>query len=166
MYLTASLEGLAMARIAFLSVATLLCTACATSFVDVPLDEAHATITFQRNKEGVKAVNNEPFQGYDLLANPQCDSFQRIAGFSFDGEFIKTARFPAGGKLHFMMHSVPNQNINGPWCWSYLGFRPEVGRDYVVMHESCSPVVYDKTDGTWQIVEDIDVIDGFECPKK
>ena len=166
MYLEASPKGVVVKRTAVLSVVTLLCTACATSYVDVPPNEPHATITFQRNKEGVKAVNNEPFQGYELLANPQCDSSQRIAGFSFDGEFIKTARFPAGRKLHFVMHSVPNQNIHGPWCWSYLGIKPEAGRDYVVMHESCTPVVYDTTGGEWQIVEDIDVIDGFECPKK
>lgn len=155
-----------MKRLTLLSVLALLCSACATSYVDVPFNEPHATITFQRNKEGVKAVNNEPFQVYDLLANPQCDSFRRIVGFSFDREFIKTARFPVGRKLHFHMHSVPNQNIYGPWCFSYLGFEPEDGRDYVVMHESCTPVVYDKTEGEWQIVEDLDVIDGFECPKK
>ncbi|MEM7433426.1 MAG: hypothetical protein AAF351_15995, partial [Pseudomonadota bacterium] len=60
----------------------------------------------------------------------------------------------------------PNQNIYGPWCWSYLGFYVENGRDYVVMHESCSPVVYDTTEDDWQRVDDIDVINGFECPKK
>ncbi|MEM7765393.1 MAG: hypothetical protein AAF290_15110 [Pseudomonadota bacterium] len=155
-----------MMRTLVLAAITLLCTGCATSYTDVPVSEPHATITFQRNKAGVKAVNNEPFQGYDLLSDPQCTSFERITGFSFDGQFIKTARFPAGEKLHFMMHSVPNQNIYGQWCWSYLGFAPETGRDYVVMHESCTPVVYDKTEGDWQIVRDIDVIDGFECPKK
>ncbi len=147
-----------------LMLAAVLLGGCATSYVDVPIEEPHATITFQRNKEGVRAVNNEPFQGYDLLESPQCESFQRITGFSFDGEFIKTARFPVGKRLHFAMHSVPNQNIYGPWCWSYLGFTPENGRDYVVMHEACTPVVYDKTDGTWVTVNDIDVINGFECP--
>jgi hypothetical protein len=46
--------------------AALLLGGCATSYVDVPIEEPHATITSQRNKEGVEAVNNEPFQGYDL----------------------------------------------------------------------------------------------------
>ncbi|MEM6512847.1 MAG: hypothetical protein AAF660_07535 [Pseudomonadota bacterium] len=143
-----------------------ICSGCAATYVDVPLGDPHATITFQRNKEGVKADNGEPYQGYDLLSDPRCESFQRVAGFSFDGQFIKTARFPADQKLHFVMHSVPNQNIYGPWCWSYLGFEPTAGREYVVMHESCTPKVYDKTDGEWTSVNDIDVIDGFECPKK
>ena len=70
-----------------LMLAALLLGGCATSYVDVPIEEPHATITFQRNKEGVKAVNNEPFQGYDLLESPQCESFQRITGFSFDGVY-------------------------------------------------------------------------------
>ncbi|MEO0574339.1 MAG: hypothetical protein AAF004_02665 [Pseudomonadota bacterium] len=155
-----------MRRTVLLSMVMLVCTGCATNYVDIPVDEPHATITFQRNKEGVRAVNNEPYQGYDLLENPQCDSFERITGFSFDGQFIKKARFPVGEKLHFMMHSVPNQNINGPWCWSYLGFEPEVGKNYVVMHEYCTPVVYDTSNGDWRVVHDTDVIDGFECPKK
>ena len=150
-----------------LSILSVLCfTGCATGYVDVPPGEPHATITFQRNKEGVKAVKGEPFQGYDLLSDPQCESFERIAGFSFDGQYTKTARFPADRKLHFAMHSVPNQNIHGPWCWSYLGFVPEAGRSYVVMHESCTPKVYDTTDGEWLTVDDTDVIDGFECPQK
>lgn len=154
-----------MRKLIIVGIAVLTNAGCATQFKDAPLDEPHATITFQRNKEGVKAVNNEPYQGYDLLSSPQCESFERIVGFSFDGQFIKTARFPVGEKLHFYMHSVPNQNIYGPWCWSYLGFEPEAGREYVIMHESCTPKVYDKTEGDWAIVSDIDVIDGYECPK-
>lgn len=144
----------------------LLCAGCATNYVDVPLDEPHATITFQRNIEGVKAVNNEPYQGYDVMDNPRCDNLQGVANFSFDREFTRTARFAAGKKLHFSMHSVPNQNIYGPWCWSYLGFHADNGREYVVMHQSCSPIVYDVSGDEWLVVEDTDVIDGFECPKK
>lgn len=155
-----------MKRWGMMSVAVFICTACATNYTEVPADEPHASITFQRNIEGVKAVNNEPYQGYELIDNPQCENDQKVAWFSFDSEFIETARFTADKKLHFFIHSVPNQNIHGPWCFSYLGFDAENGRDYVVMHEQCTPKVYDKTDGDWQPVEDIDVIDGFECPKK
>lgn len=145
--------------------ACLLVSGCATQYVDVPADEPHATVTFQRNVDGVKAVNNEPYQGYELVDSPRCENDQKVAWFSFDGEYIKTARFSADRKLHFVMHSVPNQNIHGPWCFSYLGFDAENGRDYVVMHDACTPKVYDKTDATWAPVKDIDVIDGFECPK-
>ena len=143
----------------------LICAGCATTYTEVPLEGPHATITFQRNIDGVKAVNNEPMQGFDVMDDERCENRQGIATFSFDSQFIKTARFSADKKLHFQMHSVPDQNINGPWCWSYLGFDAENGRDYVVMHEACTPRVYDKTDGDWQPVEDIDVVDGFECPK-
>jgi len=146
--------------------AAMVCGACATNYSEIAVDEPHATITFQRNSEGVKAVNNEPYQDYNLIDNPQCDNMQTIATFSFDGEFIETARFSAGKKLHFYMHSVPDQNIHGQWCWSYLGFDAENGRDYVVMHEACTPKVYDATDGDWQPIVVLDVIDGFECPKK
>jgi len=148
-----------MVALAFLTVA------CATQYTSVPANEPHATITFQRNLDGVKAVNNEPYQGYELIDKPQCDNDQKVAWFSWDSEFIETARFTADKKLHFFIHSVPNQNIYGPWCFSYLGFEAVNGRDYVVMHDACAPKVYDKTDGDWQLVEDIDVIDGFECPK-
>lgn len=148
-----------------LCLTTYFCVGCAVNYVDVPVDAPHATITFQRNLEGVKAVNNEPFQAYDLMDNPRCDNIQSVASFSFDGEFIETARVSANKKLHFYMHSVPDQNIHGSWCWSYLGFDAENGRDYVVMHESCSPKVYDTTADEWQPIEDLDIIDGFECPK-
>ncbi len=140
-------------------------TGCATDYTSIPESEPHTTITFQRNADGVKAVNNEPYQGYQLVDNPKCDNDQNVAWFSWDSEFIETARFEGDKTLHFVIHSVPNQNIHGQWCWSYLGFEAQNGRDYVVMHESCTPKVYDKTDGDWQLVEDIDVIDGFECPK-
>jgi hypothetical protein len=150
---------------AVLSGVAYLCAGCAANYVDVAVDEPHATITFQRNLEGVKAVNNEPFQGYRLMDSPQCDNARTVASFSFDGEYIATARVPVGRKLHFSMHSVPNRNIHGPWCWSYLGFEAEVGREYVVMHESCSPKVYDTTDDEWRPVEDLDIVDAFECPK-
>lgn len=142
-----------------------LVSGCATYYEEVAEDVPHANITFQRNVEGVKARKGEPLQDYNLIDNPQCDNQQGIATFSFDSEFIKTARFPADRKLHFYMHSVPGGDIYNQWCWSYLGFDAENGRDYVVMHQDCSPVVYDKTDGDWVQVEDIDVIDGFECPK-
>lgn len=154
-----------MKKSLFLLVFAGLSTACATSYTSVLETEPHATITFQRNVNGVKAVNNEPYQGYELVDNPQCENDQKVAWFSWDSEFIETARFAGDKKLHFVMHSVPNQNLNGPWCFSYLGFEAQNGRDYVVMHESCSPKVYDKTDGDWQPVEDVDVIDGFDCPQ-
>ena len=146
--------------------AAIICGSCATSYKSVPADEPHATFTFQRNIDGVKAVNNEPYQGYELIDNPQCENAQKVAWFSWDSEFIETTRIAADRKLHFYIHSVPNQNIYGNWCFSYLGFDAQNGRDYVVMHEACTPKVYDKTDGDWQPVEDIDVIDGFDCPKK
>jgi len=152
-----------MKRSLLLVVLTGLSAACATSYTSLLESEPHATITFQRNIEGVKAVNNEPYQGYDLVDNPQCENEQRVAWFTGDSEFIETARFSGDKKLHFLMHSVPNRNINA-WCFSYLGFDAQNGRDYVVMHDACTPKVYDKTDGDWQPVEDIDVIDGFECP--
>lgn len=138
---------------------------CATYYTEVPPDQPHSTITFQRNMTATKAVKSDPFQDYNIMDNPSCENMEGIATFSFDNEFIKTARFSADKKLHFMMHSVPNQNINGNWCWSYLGFDAVNGRDYVVMHQNCSPKVYDKTDGDWVLLDDIDVIDGFECPK-
>ncbi len=147
------------------AVLMLLCVGCATNYVEVPLEEPHATITFQRNIEGVKAVHNEPYQGYAVMDNAQCDNYQSVANFSFDREFIRTARFSGDRKHHFHMHSVPDQNIYGTWCWSYLAFHVETGRDYVVMHESCSPRVFDVSDAGWRLVEDIDVINGFECPK-
>ena len=149
----------------YLCVTAVLLASCATSYTELDASEPHATITFQRNAAGVKAVNNEPFQGYELIDNPRCENAQKVAWFSWDSEYIKTARIGADKKLHFFIHSVPNQNLNGPWCFSYLGFDAQNGRDYVVMHEACTPVVYDKTDGDWQAVTDIDVIDGFECPK-
>lgn len=154
-----------MTKYVILALLALLTTGCAATYSEVQEGEPHATITFQRNMEGVKAVNNEPYQGYTLLDSPSCGNTENIATFSFDSQYIKTARFSAGKKLHFAMHSVPNQNIYGPWCWSYLGFDAENERDYVVMHNNCTPVVYDRTDGVWERVEAIDVIDGFECPR-
>ncbi len=148
-----------------LGVAAFASAGCAVNYVDVTVDEPHATITFQRNLEGVRAVNNEPYQAYELMDNPQCDNIQNVAHFSYDSEFIDTARISAAKKLHFLMHSVPDQNIYGSWCWSYLGFEAENGRDYVVMHESCSPKVYDTSSDEWQAIDNLDIIDGFECPK-
>ncbi len=148
-----------------LVVLSIFITGCATNYVEVPIESSHATITFQRNTEGVKAVNNEPYQDYNIMDNPQCNNLASIARFSFDKEFIKTARFKADKNLHFYMHSVPNQNIYGNWCWSYLGFTPEVGKNYVMMHVDCKPVVYLSENDEWEPVEDLDVINDFECPK-
>lgn len=152
-------------NLAVLSGVACLCVGCAGNHVDVPLDEPHATVTFRRNVDGAGAVNNEPFQDYRLMDSPQCDNIRSVANFSFDNEFATTARVPVGRKLHLYMHSVPGRNINGPWCWSYLGFEAERGRAYVVMHESCTPKVYDTTEGEWQRVMDLDIVDGFECPQ-
>lgn len=145
--------------------ASLMATSCATYHEDVPLDEPHATITVQRNYEGVKADNSDPLQDYNIMDNPQCDNLQGIGTFSFNNQFINTSRVAADKKLHFYMHSVPDQNIYGNWCWSYLGFDAENGRDYVIMHVNCSPEVYDKTEGDWVRVTAVDVINDFECPK-
>jgi len=153
-----------MTNLKWMVALALICAGCATRYAEVPPESPHATITFQRNRDAVKAVNLEPMQGYDVMDNGRCENRQGVATFSFDNEFLRTARFSADKKLHFQMHSVPDQNINGPWCWSYLGFDAQNGRDYVVMHEACTPKVFDKTDGDWRPVEDIDVIDGFECP--
>jgi hypothetical protein len=140
------------------------CVGCATRYESVPLEEPHSTISFQRNEAGVKAVNDEPMQGYEVMDNPECDNMETVAWFSWNSEFKETARFPANGKLHFFIHSV--KNIPGPRCYSYLGFKPAEGGQYVVMHKSCEPVVYDTSGDNWRPVEDIDVINGFECPKK
>jgi len=153
-----------MLKYLMIGVAGLTLAGCATRHADVPVDQPHATITFQRNLTATRAVPSDPYQGYDILENPRCENRASIATFSFDNEVIKTARFAADRKLHFQMHSVPNQNINGRWCWSYLGFDAVNGREYVVMHDNCTPKVYDKTDGRWTPVKEIDVIDGFECP--
>ncbi|MEM6683738.1 MAG: hypothetical protein AAF607_16005, partial [Pseudomonadota bacterium] len=150
----------------YLGFVALNLAACATSYKSVALEEPHATITFQRNMSGTRAVNNEPYQGYELVDGPSCANDQKVAWFSFDGEYIETARFAANKKLHFVMHSVQNQNLNGPWCFSYLGFDALNGRDYLVMHERCSALVFDVTDGNRRRLRSVDVIDGFECPKQ
>jgi len=141
-----------------------LCTGCATNYTELAADEPHAKISFQRNEAGVKADNGEPMQGYELIDNPQCENRKKVAWFSWDKEFKETARFPATEKLHFHMHSVKNV-IQGDWCYSYLGFKPEIGGEYVVMHNSCRAEVFDTSDGSWTPVTDTDVINGFECPK-
>lgn len=154
-----------MLKLFLIVVASAGLAGCATRYADVPTDQPHARITFQRNLTATRAVASDPLQDYNVMDNPRCENMAGIATFSFDNEVIKTARFSADRKLHFYMHSVPDQNVHGNWCWSYLGFDAVNGRDYVVMHENCTPKVYDKTDGNWEPVKDIDVIDGFECPR-
>ena len=153
-----------MRKFIAVAAAAVIVASCATKYVEVAKTEPHATITVQRNYTATKAVDADPYQGYDLMDNPQCENMQKVATFSYDSEFIETVRVSADRKLHFYMHSVPDQDIYGAWCWSYLGFDAENDHDYVIMHVNCTPEVYDKTSGDWVQISDIDVIDGFECP--